>query len=104
MEALCYSFLDCADRHFSNSFLRPSIEFEVEDFDPKDQERSFANLRRSRLQGLRTEENIDHFPNSIFVTLFFSFFDKLSRITDDLNEYNYSEFRRILSSFISKED
>ena len=104
MESLSYSFLDCIDKYYSNSYLRSLIYVEPEGFDPKKQEESFARHRRSHLERLRNEikGKSKHFPNSMFVTLFFNFFDKLANVNvnDDLNEQDYIELRTILSSFL----
>lgn len=70
MESLFYSFLDCADRHYSSSFLRSCIEIDSNHIVPNFNERTFAAARKNRLNELRASNDPSHFQNSKFVELF----------------------------------
>lgn len=101
MESFCYSILDCADKHFSDTFLRPVDEDFMElEFLPDNEYFLFANLREKQLLKLRENQELFHFPNQRFVNLFFSFYDKLMTIKDDLKEEDYGELKNILEGSI----
>lgn len=99
LEALCYTLLVCADKHYTKSFLKPDISVDIKQFDPENELRSFAHIRKSRLEILRRTNNFDHFYDIRFVELFFSLLDNLDQITDDLTDQNYNDLRQILTSF-----
>jgi hypothetical protein len=101
MESLFYSFLDCADAHFSKSFFSSCIDIDFDSSDPKFNDQIFADSRKTRLADLRASKDPSHFKYSKFVDLFFQLFDKLADIPGDLNEKHYHEFRQILESFLA---
>lgn len=98
VESLIYSFLDCVDLHYCNSFLKPNAEDDLQDFDKNSTEGSYSFIREKHLSNLRSTMKSDHFSDSRFIELFFKFFDKLAEIPDDLEEENYTELREILIS------
>ena len=104
MESFFYSILDCVDRHYSTSFLRSCIDLDPNNINTNFNEKTFACLRKSRLDNLRASNGMVHFKNSKFVELFFKLFDKLSQIPNDLDlsQSDYVDLRQILVSFLEK--
>lgn len=107
LESFCYSFLDCADKHFSNSFLRPeeSDLIGLNSFANNDNIK-FADLRQKALNRLGKYHQFgpdNHFLEERYVSLFFSLLGKLNTVIDgeDLNENDYADLRNILESSIA---